>query len=105
MKNDGKNSDNGAVPDLSSLNGLLYKDLFDGMIQQAPVGMYILTGWSYSYVNQHFCELIGYSEEELLNGDVTLPDLVHSEDLPFIRTRVVAASGSLDSYARYRLRV
>ncbi|MBD8015498.1 sensor domain-containing protein [Planococcus wigleyi] len=105
MKNDGKNSDNEAVPDLSSLNGLLYKDLFDGMIQQAPVGMYILTGWSYSYVNQHFCELIGYSEKELLNGDVTLPDLVHSEDLPIIRTRVVADTGSLDAYARYRLRV
>nr|WP_251047567.1 EAL domain-containing protein [Planococcus sp. ISL-110] len=90
---------------MSSSTDLLYKDLFDGMIQQAPVSMYILNGWAYSYVNQQFCELVGYSEEELLSGRVTLDTLIHPEDLTIIQARIVNDSNIEGAYARYRVRV
>ena len=105
MKKERNNLKTGAVEGLNPLNDLLYKDLFDAMIHQAPVSMYILNGWSYSYVNQHFCELVGYSEEEILSDGITLENLIHPEDLPVIQERILNGDDVQDSHARYQVRI
>lgn len=103
MRNDKNKIETATIQGLSSSNGLLYENLFDVMIDQAPVGMYILNGWSYTYVNRQFCELIGYTETELLNGEISLMNIIHPEDLPAVQSRIL--NDSQEAGARYRVRV
>lgn len=105
MNHDKNNVKTSIVDELFSSNELLYKDLFDGMIHQAPVSVYIISGWSYTYVNQQFCELSGYSEEELLSGSITPKTVIHPDDLSTIQARILNDYDILDAYARYRVRI
>ncbi|TWT07948.1 EAL domain-containing protein [Planococcus sp. CPCC 101016] len=82
-----------------------YKELFNAMVHEAHVSMYILNGWQYGYVNQYFCQLTGYSEEELLTGEVTFKNMIHPEDLATVQQRIEKEYNILDSRARYRVRV
>ncbi|WP_142829546.1 putative bifunctional diguanylate cyclase/phosphodiesterase [Planococcus soli] len=104
MKNDKNNLKTSVINNLSLSHDLLYEELFDGMIHQAPVSMYIVTGRTYSYVNKHFCELVGYSEEDLLSGRINPENLIHPEDLAVIQTRMLTEYAAQDAYARYRVR-
>lgn len=73
--------------------------LFRGAFEDAAIGMTLADPESKRYlrVNQSWCDMLGYSEEELLAK--TFPDLTHPEDLEattdFAR-RVLA--GEIDSY-------
>ena len=104
MEHNKNNMKPSSIEKMSLSGDLPFKDLFDGMVHQAPISMYIIKGWSYSYVNQHFCEVIGYCEEELLNGSVTPKTLIHPEDLAIIQERMLN-DNNLDISARYRVRV
>lgn len=79
-------------------------NMFEVMVQNAPVSMYILEDWSYSYVNGHFCDLVGYTEEELLDAKITIDQLVHPEDLSIVRESVKRRIENQETTARYRVR-
>lgn len=96
--------DNRVQPD-HGLDEMPYEDLFNAMVHEAPVSMYILNGWQYSYVNQQFCELTGYEEAELVTGGVTFEDMIHPEDLSAVRERIAKEYDIQDASARYRVRV
>ncbi|EIM07078.1 signaling protein YkoW [Planococcus antarcticus DSM 14505] len=104
MKNGKSNLKNSLICGQSPSDDSLYEDLFDGMIHQGPVSMYIVSGGSYSYVNRHFCELVGYGQSELLSGSITPENLIHPEDLPIIQTRISTDYDAQNIYARYRVR-
>ncbi|WP_298038435.1 EAL domain-containing protein [uncultured Desulfuromonas sp.] len=53
------------------------------LIENTLVGVFIIHGDSFSYVNPRFAEIFGYSQEELLNG-ITPVDLVAREDKVFV---------------------
>jgi diguanylate cyclase (GGDEF)-like protein/PAS domain S-box-containing protein len=82
-----------------------HSEMFDTMIHNSPVGMYIWEGSSFSYVNKQLCELTGYTEEEFLSGGATLPDLIHPDDLQIVQDRVNARIQGHAEASRYRVRV
>ncbi|MGI2328179.1 sensor domain-containing protein [Planococcus sp. YIM B11945] len=84
---------------------LFYREMFEVMIQNAPVSMYILENWNYSYVNDHFCSLVGYSKEELFIKGITTDKLIHPDDVPIVRESVRRRSENRETDARYRVRV
>ncbi|WP_109124709.1 GGDEF and EAL domain-containing protein [Dyella sp. C11] len=57
---------------------------FFGAFQHAPIGMALVTTEGHMLrVNEALCDMLGYSEEELLSR--TLPGLTHVDDLPASR--------------------
>lgn len=62
-----------------------YQEMFEVTVQNAPVSMYVLKENSYSFINKHFCELLGYAEAELLHGEIALTDLVHPDDIGLMK--------------------
>ncbi|CAN5137623.1 hypothetical protein BH23BAC3_BH23BAC3_04850 [soil metagenome] len=54
------------------------------MSEQSFVGIYILKGRTFIYVNPRLCVITGYSEQELIN-DKSIWDLVHPDDLNSVR--------------------
>ncbi|EMF45534.1 diguanylate cyclase/phosphodiesterase (GGDEF & EAL domains) with PAS/PAC sensor(s) [Planococcus halocryophilus Or1] len=83
----------------------LYKEMFELMIQNAAVSMYILENWTYSYVNDHFCKLTGYTKEELFIENITTDKLIHPDDVSIVRESVSRRIENRESDARYRVRV
>lgn len=43
---------------------------FRGMIEQTVMGIYVRRGWKFIYVNPRFCEMVGWSPEELLGREI-----------------------------------
>lgn len=80
------------------------ENMFEVMVQNAPVSMYILEDWSYSYVNQHFCDLFGYTRTEVIFERMRIEKLVHPEDLAIIKERVNSKIENRETDARYRVR-
>lgn len=39
-----------------------YKEMFETLVENAPVGMYVLEDATYSYINHQFCQLVGYTK-------------------------------------------
>ncbi|ANU23276.1 bifunctional diguanylate cyclase/phosphodiesterase [Planococcus donghaensis] len=104
MKNDNNTSSSKHKKSALS-DDLLYEDLFDDIVQQIPISLYVLNGSSYSYVNEHFCRLVGYTQKDILNGTITLENLIHPEDLPIIQKRILSDYDVHQAFARYRVRV
>jgi len=84
---------------------MFYKEMFQSMIQNAPVGMYIVEDGQYSYINSHFCNIIGYEEEELLSGLVTPETLIHQDDLPLFQENINKRLSGEVTNVRYRVRI
>ncbi|MFD1032507.1 sensor domain-containing protein [Metaplanococcus flavidus] len=82
-----------------------HEHMFEVMVQNAPVSMYILEDWTYSYVNQHFCKLVGYTKEEMLQQNITTDKLIHPDDLSIMQESVKRRIENQETEARYRLRV
>lgn len=61
-----------------------YKQMFKVMVENASVSMYVLKGEDFLYVNQQFCDMTGYSEEEFTSGEMTLKKLAHPDDMPVV---------------------
>lgn len=85
--------------------GISYKQMFEVMVQNAPVCMYILEGDGFSYVNHHFCKLAGYTEEELLSEEITVKTLIHPADLPIVEENIRKRLENKETNTRYRVRL
>ncbi len=81
-----------------------YEEMFEVTVQRAPVSMYVLKKNSYSYINQHFCKLLGYDKAEVLNGQIAFTDLVHPDDIDVMEARLNRTIEEQNLQDRYRLR-
>lgn len=95
------NLEDGAI----QMQNPFYKVMFEVMVQNAPVSMYILEDWTYSYVNDYFCHLVGYTREELFLEKITTDKLVHPDDLSVVQESVSRRIENREKNARYRVRV
>ncbi|WKA53224.1 sensor domain-containing protein [Planococcus shixiaomingii] len=81
-----------------------YKEMFEVMIQNAPVSMYILEDWIFSYVNDYFCNLVGYTKEDFLQKKITINKLIHPDDISIVQESVNKRIEDREMNARYRVR-
>ncbi|MGO1058510.1 sensor domain-containing protein [Planococcus sp. FY231025] len=81
-----------------------YQEMFEVTVQNAPISMYVLKEDSYSFINKHFCELLGYAESEILNGQITFTDLVHPDDISIMKERLVKRVEEQNKSDQYRIR-
>jgi diguanylate cyclase (GGDEF)-like protein/PAS domain S-box-containing protein len=65
-----------------------YRAMYDQFVKNGTVGMYILEERTFSYVNERFCEMIGYTSEELCNGSISLDDIVHPSDIKIVNENI-----------------
>lgn len=71
---------------------------FRVLSEQSFVGIYILDGTSFDYINPRLCEITEYTEDELLN-DLKINDLIHPEDFTmFNRQRKQWEKNPSDSF-------
>ena len=83
-----------------------YNTMFHTLIENAPVGMYILGvgNETYSYVNTYYANLLGYTKSELTNGEIPLNKIIHPNDFPSIQKRIEKRKLKEKSEGRYRAR-
>lgn len=81
-----------------------YKEMYEVMVQNAPVSMYILEDWFFSYVNDYFCEMIGYTREEFSAEQISLDRLIHPDDVWIVKESVTRRMEDKEINARYRVR-
>ncbi|RJS58979.1 EAL domain-containing protein [Bacillus sp. PK3_68] len=81
-----------------------YKEMFETLVENAPVGMYVLEDATYSYINHQFCQLVGYTKEELVGDKVALDKLIHPDDLSLLREGVHKETGERGAPVPYHVR-
>lgn len=84
---------------------LSYEQLFEMMIHNASASMYVLKGNGFSYVNLHFCQLTGYTTEELMSKGMTIKTLIHPEDLPAVEANIRKRNENREANSKYRVRM
>jgi len=70
-------------------------------VEQSLVGVYLVSGDRFLYVNQTLADFYGYTREELM-GSVVRMDLVHPDDRALVEanTRLVSRGGLKPSGTR-----
>jgi diguanylate cyclase (GGDEF)-like protein/PAS domain S-box-containing protein len=81
-----------------------YQTTFQKFIENAPVGIYILENGFYSYVNQHYVNLVGYSKEELLGQKINIDDIIHPDDCHKIKKYAINLKPGEQSDGYYQIR-
>jgi PAS domain S-box-containing protein len=78
------------------------KDLFTALTQSSPIGIYIVKGGIFKYINRQFEEIIGYGINELLSTESL--SYIHEEDRELVRINAIKAlkSGHCQPY-EYRI--
>ena len=82
-----------------------YEEMFEVTVQHAPVSMYVIKEGSYSFINKQFCELLGYAESEILNGQIAFMDLVHPDDIGVMNERLIRRNEDQNKHDQYRMRL
>ncbi|MGB6037902.1 MAG: ATP-binding protein, partial [Cryomorphaceae bacterium] len=75
---------------------------FQSFVENAFGGLYIHRDNKFEYVNEQFCEITGYSSEELLNPDFNIQSLIVSADQRAIRAMKARSTGD-ESPKSYQL--
>lgn len=81
-----------------------YQTMFHALIENAPVGLYILGDGTYSYVNTYYANLLGYTKSELTSGEVPLNKIIHPDDFPTIQKNIEKRKLKEKSEGSYRIR-
>ena len=79
------------------------EDKFRSFAEQSLVGIYLISGDVFKYVNPKFAEIFGYSVDECLNN-MHFPQLVHSEDLATVEKQVGRRLSGETKALRYSFR-
>jgi PAS domain S-box-containing protein len=80
------------------------EEKYRGVVEESLVGVYIIEEGLFHYVNKQYCEISGYTFEELVNNTYHL-ELVHPDDRDMVRDNTNARlRGESDSIA-YQFRM
>ncbi|WP_419873349.1 EAL domain-containing protein [Candidatus Pristimantibacillus sp. PTI5] len=82
-----------------------YQTMFKSLIENAPVGMYLLENETFLYVNSFFANLLGYETELLMNEEFPLNKIFHPQDFPVIQKNIETRSAGLETETRYPIRM
>ncbi|MBI3579714.1 MAG: PAS domain S-box protein, partial [Ignavibacteriales bacterium] len=76
---------------------------FRGLVEQSLVGIYIIQGANFAYVNPKMAEIFGYTPEEII-FEKTVSDLVVEEDRQLVKENIRRRVESEISSVRYSFR-
>ena len=79
------------------------EDKFRNFAEQSLVGIYLISGSVFKYVNPKFAEIFGYSVDECLNN-MHFPRFVHPEDLAAVEKQVGRRLSGENKEVRYSFR-
>ena len=79
------------------------EDKFRSFAEQSLVGIYLISGDVFKYVNPKFAEIFGYSVDECLDS-MHFPQLVHPEDLATVEKQVGRRLSEETKAVRYSFR-
>jgi len=79
------------------------EDKFRSFAEQSLVGIYLISGDVFKYVNPKFAEIFGYSVDECLDN-MHFPQLVHPEDLVAVQKQVSRRLSGESKAVRYSFR-
>jgi PAS domain S-box-containing protein len=79
------------------------EDKFRSFAEQSLVGIYLISGDHFKYVNPKFAEIFGYSVDECLDN-MHFPQLVHPEDLATVEKQVGRRLSGETKPVRYSFR-
>jgi len=79
------------------------EDKFRSFAEQSLVGIYLISGDVFKYVNPKFAEIFGYSVDECLDN-MHFPQLVHPEDLATVEKQVGRRLSGETKAVRYSFR-
>lgn len=82
----------------------IYKSIVHQLIDQSPVGIYILGEESYTFVNSQYSMMLGYSKEELTSGNVKLNQIFHPDDFSEIQRNIQRRKNGEKTTGKYRVR-
>lgn len=77
---------------------------FRVMTEQSFVGIYILKGRTFKYVNPRLCAITEYTEHELIN-DRSIWDLVHPDDLNSVKELYAEWENNITESVEFSLRI
>ncbi len=99
------NLDNIMTDDMDEKNSITYyKELFGIIVDDSPVSMFIVQDGKYSYANNQFYKLMGYEAKDFHARKMTIEQLIHPEDLPSVRERIMKRKDDIETDSRYRIR-
>jgi len=78
---------------------------FRGLVENANDGIYIITADGFEYVNPAFEKLTGYKSKEIYGGDFSFWNIIHPDDVEFIRGREKAREKGKKLSSRYEFRI
>jgi PAS domain S-box-containing protein len=60
---------------------------YRSLVEESLVGVYIIQGDRFAYVNPRFAEIFGYTQQEIIL-EMKVADLVHPDDLPIVEENI-----------------
>src|SRR5438067_10539202 len=64
------------------------EDSFRALVEQSIAGVYVIQDGRVAFANPKFCEIFGYSREELARGGISVEQLTDPADWPLVRENI-----------------
>jgi diguanylate cyclase (GGDEF)-like protein/PAS domain S-box-containing protein len=81
-----------------------YRTMFQTLIDQAPVGIYLIEDGTFSYVNTYYSNLFGYDKQDLLQGRIPIHKIIHPDDYAIIRSNIERRTTGDQKESHYKIR-
>jgi diguanylate cyclase (GGDEF)-like protein/PAS domain S-box-containing protein len=99
--------DHGFLSDYSGMSESelpIYLTMLQSLLENAPVGVYLIEDGCYLYVNKHFSNLFGYEQQDFAHSRVPIHQIVHPGDLPTVETNIRNRQLGDKKEAHYKIR-
>ncbi|WP_233522511.1 putative bifunctional diguanylate cyclase/phosphodiesterase [Peribacillus glennii] len=80
----------------------LYQKILETLVENSPIGIYIVENGTYIYTNSSYMRLLGYEQDELIR--VSVLDFVHPEDIQLVKQLLEEGRLGEKDEARLKLR-
>ncbi|NHN29072.1 sensor domain-containing protein [Paenibacillus agricola] len=81
-----------------------YRNMFQTLIDNAPVGIYVIEDGAFSYVNTKYSHLFGYERQDFALGLISIEKIVHPDDFAIVQNNMKKRLLGDKEEAHYKIR-
>jgi diguanylate cyclase (GGDEF)-like protein/PAS domain S-box-containing protein len=81
-----------------------YRTTLEKLVENAPVGFYVLEDGKYLYVNSYYADLVGYGKDDLIKQHFDINQIIHPEDCHLIEQDLVKLNIGEQIETNYNIR-